>query len=123
MEILLITSRHSRRWIVPKGNLMRGRADHDAAAQEAFEEAGVLGTVSPHAIGTYSYLKQYALFSRQVTVSLFPLRVTGSAADWPEKGQRDLCWFAREAAAALVDEPELKRLIADFAPADLGQPR
>lgn len=40
VEILLITSRDSGRWIIPKGWPMKKKEPHEAAAVEAWQEAG-----------------------------------------------------------------------------------
>ena len=114
-EVLLITSLDTRRWVVPKGNLMRGLAHHEAAAEEAWEEAGVRGVTCPTPLGRYRYPKRRRLRpAREMTVALYPLLVTEQAADWPERHQRVTQWFDLNGAAAAVAEPELKNLIAGF---------
>ena len=116
-EVRLITSRDTGRWVVPKGNRMRGFADHAAAAEEAWEEAGVRGVVCPTPLGRYRYLKRRRLRPpRELSVTLYCLLVTAEADDWPERHQRVTQWFDLPAAAAAVAEPELKRLIAGFRP-------
>jgi 8-oxo-dGTP pyrophosphatase MutT (NUDIX family) len=115
VEILLITSRETRRWVVPRGNAIAGLRPHESAAQEAFEEAGVRGGVQPEEIGTYRYGKR----SRDgrvmpAFVHLYPMLVTEEADSWPEKAQRERRWFAPDAAAAAVDEADLAELIRDF---------
>ena len=113
--MLLITSRETRRWVVPKGNPIRRLAGHEAAAREAFEEAGISGIACPAPLGTFDYLKRRRNGSqKQATVALFPLAVTGQADSWPEQDQRETRWFTLDDAAAAVDEPYLKRLIANF---------
>lgn len=113
--MLLITSRDTQRWVVPKGNMMRGLSPHEAAAVEAFEEAGVRGIPCPTALGVFMYWKtRRARQSRQVAATLYPLAVVDQAEDWPEREERTTRWFALPEAAAAVDEPELKRLIAGF---------
>jgi uncharacterized protein len=115
MQILLVTSRDTGRWIIPKGNLMPGIADHAAAAVEAQEEAGLTGTISAQAIGSYPYAKALADgTSIAMTVAVYPLRVTHEAATWKEQQQRTRQWFSVADAVARVDEPELKALIAGF---------
>lgn len=115
MEILLITSRDTGRWVVPKGNPMPGLADHDAAAQEAWEEAGVRGVVCPTPLGMFRYDKRRQPGPpRRCRVALYPMLVTEQAADWPERHQRVTQWFDLGAAAAAVHEPELQNLIAGF---------
>ena len=115
IEILLVTSRQTRRWVAPKGWPMKGRAPHEVAAIEALEEAGISGEIDPTAIGSYRYLKRLKgdeAVPSQVIV--FPLQVTSQHDHWKEKEQRQSCWFPYQKAAALVAEPALKRLIRDF---------
>lgn len=115
VAVLLITSRDTRRWVVPKGNPIRGLASHEAAAHEAFEEAGVSGIPCPTPLGSYKYLKRRRNGSvRRATVALFPLAVTQLADDWPEQDERELQWFSLPAAAAAVQEPDLSALIESF---------
>ena len=57
-EILLITSRETRRWVIPKGWPMPGNSPAESAAQEAYEEAGIRGKIAVQAIGHYGYRKR-----------------------------------------------------------------
>jgi 8-oxo-dGTP pyrophosphatase MutT (NUDIX family) len=111
-EVLLITSRETRRWVVPRGNPIAGKSPAESAAQEAFEEAGILGEVELEAIGLYSYEKRRRL-GRVVpaVVHLFRMNVAEERDDWPEKGQRERRWFAAGEAAASVHEADLAQLI------------
>lgn len=111
-DILLITSRDTGRWIIPKGWPMRGRSGAEVAAREAFEEAGIEGESGSQAIGAYHYRKRRP-GNRSVTcrVEVFPFGVISELARWPERHQRRRAWFAAGDAAALVDEDELKSLI------------
>lgn len=122
-QILLITSRDTGRWVVPKGWPMPGLSPARTAAREAFEEAGVRGTVDERSLGCFGYEKvlgQGAARGLRVAcvVAVFPLRVEGLEDDFPEAGQRQRAWFAPAEAAARVDEPDLARLLAAFRPAD-----
>lgn len=124
-RILLITSRETRRWVVPKGNPIRGLDPHQAAAHEAFEEAGISGIPCPSPIGTYSYKKRRALGRlRTAKVRVFPLAVTTQLDIWPEQHERETRWFSPAEAAEAVDEPELKAILASFRapPRDAGSP-
>lgn len=111
-EVLLITSRETRRWVVPRGNPISGKSPAESAAQEAFEEAGILGEVEPEAIGHYSYEKRrrFGLVVPAI-VHLFRMNVAEERDDWPEKGQRERRWFAAGEAASAVHEAELAELI------------
>ena len=120
LEILLVSSRETRRWVIPKGWPMKDKADHLAAAQEAYEEAGLDGRIVERPIGDYPYLKRLKSgAARPVTVDVYPLEVTGEHATWPEKGQRTLRWMSPVEAALAVQEPELRDLIARFAKVEL----
>lgn len=116
IEILLISSRETGRWVVPKGWSMRGKTNPQAAKQEAYEEAGIDGRIDTSSIGDYHYLKRLKTGEgRMVTVEVFPLEVTGEHAAWPEMGQHTLQWMNSIEAALAVDELELRALIAKFA--------
>ena len=110
--MLLITSRETQRWVVPRGNVIRGLEPHMSAAQEAYEEAGIRGRMGTEPLGVYRYEKRLRL-GRVVPaeVHLYPLEVTEELEEWPERHQRQRRWFAPAAAAEAVDEPELKSLI------------
>jgi 8-oxo-dGTP pyrophosphatase MutT (NUDIX family) len=114
-EILLITSRESRRWVVPRGNPIAGLRSYESAAQEAFEEAGIRGPVEAEAVGTYRYDKRRGATMVPAEVELFRMVVAEEAADWPERHQRERRWFPVEAAAAAVDEADLAALIRSAA--------
>lgn len=118
VEILLVTSRRTRRWVIPKGWPIAGLSPHEAAAQEAFEEAGVQGSVDASAAGHFHYVKRRkGRLPRMCRVEVFALKVESEAAVWPEKSERSRRWFSATAAADAVDEPELKALIQRFASA------
>ncbi len=115
-EFLLITSRETRRWVVPKGWPVKGKKPHACAAQEALEEAGVKGKIAKRAIGCFSYFKRLpgnALVT--CSVDVYPLTVERQLERWREQGQRSLGWFSAAEAAALVKEDELANLIDAFA--------
>jgi 8-oxo-dGTP pyrophosphatase MutT (NUDIX family) len=109
--VLLVTSRETRRWIIPKGWPWPGVEDWIAATEEAREEAGIIGHVWHDAIGTFTYEKRHAKGSLLVRVTVFLLEVTGMLEDWPEKDERERAWFTLTDAARVVTEPELKDLL------------
>lgn len=112
LEILLITSKERRRWVIPKGNPIPSMANYETAAREAFEEAGVEGGISEEPIGSYRYLKRRRSgLEVPALVTVHPLLVSRQARRWPERGERQLRWFTPEAAAKAVDEPELSVII------------
>ncbi len=115
LQILLVTSRQTGRWVIPKGNPIAGLTPYDSAAREAYEEAGIEGEVAEAAIGAYRYRKRIRFgIPRLARVKVFPLRVTRELPQWPEAHQRRRQWFAGAAAASAVDETGLRRLILGF---------
>lgn len=113
-EVLLITSRETKRWIIPKGWPMTGRKDRMAAKREAFEEAGVDGEIGEEPIGQYSYEKIGAENSKSILVTIYPLEVKKRLASWPEKNERKREWFLAADAAQRVAEPGLKAILRNF---------
>lgn len=114
-RVLLITSRETRRWVIPKGNLIRGLDLHQAAAREAFEEAGISGIPCPTPLGIYHYGKRRRSGAvHEAEVQVFPLAVVTQFDDWPEQAERNSAWFTLPMAADAVDEPELKEIITAF---------
>ena len=115
-EVLLITS-SSGRWIIPKGWPMEGKAPQEAAAQEAWEEAGVRGEARAEAVGSFHTDKvRKDGRVKRLEVRVFPLEVTQVVERWPEADVRQRRWASQEEAAGLVGEPELAALLAGFAP-------
>lgn len=107
-EILLVTSRDTGRWVLPKGWPMKGRHLRKAAQIEAFEEAGVVGKTGKQALGTYTYDKDGVVPCR---VSVYPLPVEALRGEWPEKDQRQREWHSPSDASDCVDERDLKLLL------------
>lgn len=117
VEVLLVTSRETRRWVTPKGGRMPGKTDAEAALQEALEEAGVEGAIGTEPLGAFRYLKILKRRApRWCVVAVYPLEVTVEHAEWKEQGERARAWFPRDMAANLVGEPDLSALIAAFVP-------
>src|SRR4051794_35685821 len=116
IEFLLVTSRGTRRFVIPKGWRMKGKSDSQAAALEARQEAGVRGRIDPAAIGSYQYWKRLGRAFVPVNVAVYALEVETESPKWREAGQREKQWLTAEQAAMLVDEPELVSLIAGFTP-------
>lgn len=114
---MLVTSRGTGRWVIPKGNPMAGMPHHSAAAVEAEEEAGIRGLACPVPLGSYRYRKlRRNGASLMVDVEVFPLSVTEELAQWKEQGERERRWFTLAEAARAVDEPDLRDLIHSFGP-------
>ncbi|PWJ79438.1 putative NUDIX family NTP pyrophosphohydrolase [Pseudaminobacter salicylatoxidans] len=115
IEIMLITSRDTGRWVLPKG-WPEGREElFESAAREAAEEAGISGVMSRVSEGSYFYGKVLSSgMARRCEVRVFPMEVRETAADWPESHERRREWFSAARAATLVREPDLGEIIADF---------
>ena len=117
LRILLITSRDSGRWVIPKGWPMRNRTEAGAAAREAYEEAGLRGEIAERSIGLYTYRKRFGgKGSILLAVKVFPLEVQEMLTKYPETGQRRARWFSPEKAAKRLAEPELKAIVRAFDP-------
>ena len=115
IEVLLITSLNSKRWILPKGWPEPELGPAENAAREAFEEAGVMGKISAKPIGRYHYLKERKDGGGiPCSVEVFALEVTKQVDDWPEKSSRQLAWLPLDQAAARVTEPSLRQILKDF---------
>ena len=116
VQFCLVTSRRSGRWIVPKGWPMNGQTPMDAAATEAFEEAGVRGKIEPRPIGVFSYYKVHSKNELPCIAVVYPLKVKKVLRTWPEHKERNRKWLSRKKAAALVDDAELSQIILRFQP-------
>ncbi|SFK76524.1 8-oxo-dGTP pyrophosphatase MutT, NUDIX family [Mesorhizobium albiziae] len=116
VEVMLITSRDTGRWVLPKGWPEGSEQLFDTAAREAAEEAGIGGAIARFEIGSYFYSKVLSSgMERRCEVLVFPLEVDEVATAWPEKKQRDRKWFAPADAVSRVKEADLGELIARFA--------
>jgi len=117
VEIMLVTSRETKRWVIPKGNFDFKGSPHAAAAREADEEGGVRGKVSQKPIGRFRYEKRIESGRSVVAkVTVFPLAVTEELVAWKEQGERKRRWFSRAEAAKAVDEADLSKMIGSFKP-------
>jgi 8-oxo-dGTP pyrophosphatase MutT (NUDIX family) len=115
VQVMLVTSRETGRWVIPKGWPMKRKAPHASAAREALEEAGLVGTVGRDSLGTYSYKKRLnsgAIVTCDVRV--FPLEVKRQRKQWLEKEERKFHWFSAKGAADAVHEPALSDIIRSF---------
>ncbi|MFZ1415848.1 MAG: NUDIX hydrolase [Defluviicoccus sp.] len=112
LEVMLITSRETARWIIPKGWAQSGRKAHAASAREAREEAGVIGKITKRPIGTFRYQKRLSP-EQEITckVQVFPFEVGEVRSEWPEQADRQRCWLPVAEAARLVADSGLRRLL------------
>ncbi len=113
LQVLLVTSLRTRRWILPKGWPEANLTLAEAAAREALEEAGVSGVICAEPMGHYHYLKEKAGQALPCKVEIFCLHVTEQRSSWPEKDQREIVWMPVEQAARLA-EKGLRPLLLNF---------
>lgn len=107
IEILLVTSRSSGRWIIPKGNIESHLGPRESAAMEAFEEGGIKGYVHPHPLGVYEHGND-----ERRPLLVFRMEVRQELDDWPERHERERRWVTPADAMQAVEEDGLKELIA-----------
>lgn len=112
LEILLVTSRRTGEWGLPKGHLEPGMTAAEVATMEAFEEAGVQGAILGEPLGRY--------VRRGSTVVVFAMEVGKVLERWPEESERRRAWFALDQAVAAVPEAELKSLLSQLRPSRPG---
>ena len=112
--MLLITSRETRRWVLPKGGIIPGLTPYESAAEEALEEAGIVGRVDRRCIGIYCYRKVRGKVSVYCTVRVYPMKVTALHPDWLEQRERQRKWMSFDAASARVREKGLKKILNFF---------
>ncbi len=112
VRVLLVTSRDTGRWVIPKGHIDAGYTPAQAAAREAYEEAGIKGTIrTSFPLGFFSYFKKRKSGKMQATmVEVYLIRADKQLKQWPERGQRTISWVPVTEAARSVDEPSLARL-------------
>jgi NUDIX domain. len=112
VSFMLVTSRETGRFIIPKGWPMKDRSKPKAAAVEAMEEAGVIGKTGP-LLGSFNYWKRLKKVFVPIVVDVYPIEVMEERDDWKERKRRRRAWLTAEQAARLVDEPELVTLLKD----------
>jgi 8-oxo-dGTP pyrophosphatase MutT (NUDIX family) len=106
-QLCLVKSSSGKRWVVPKGCLEPGKSAGEIALQEAWEEAGLVGTIQREPVGTYIYEK----FGQSYLVLVFLMRVTEAAEQWPEVNLRQRVWLQPELALARIDDAGLREII------------
>lgn len=115
-EVLIITSRGTGRWVLPKGWPIKGKSLTRAALREAYEEAGVRGRILRDPIGVYAYEKIAEANGADLAfaVDVFALEFVRQESRWPERGERILEWVSPDEAAQRVVEPGLKAILREF---------
>ncbi len=122
-QVLMVTSRDTGRWLMPKGWTMNGKKPWAAAEIEALEEAGAIGYIGREAIGQYTYKKRLAKgMSLTCEVDVYPMVVERLKRNWKERAERKRKWFSAKGAAKRVNEPELAKLLMGLAKKPAKQP-
>lgn len=120
-EILLVTSRDTGRWVLPKGWPKKGEDGGQTALREAHEEAGVVGRLLGGFLGVYDYDKTMPKGAPvPCCVAVHAIEVAHLAYEFPEKAVRQRQWFRPDLAAQAVCEPELQSLLTTFTPHSNG---
>ena len=115
-EVMLVTSRETKRFVIPKGWPMKKWTDAEAAAIEAYEEAGVIGKPCMQPIGAYRYFKRTQRAFELIDVEVFAVEVKKQLDEWLEMAARIRKWLSPADASLLVDEPGLAEVIRVFKP-------
>jgi 8-oxo-dGTP pyrophosphatase MutT (NUDIX family) len=106
-RICLITSSSGKRWLVPKGNLEPGAKLQQTALQEAWEEAGLVGTLKADPVGKYEFKK----LGRVHQVVVFRMNVKHAKRDWPERKRRRRQWLRPRDALSLIEHAKLRKIL------------
>ncbi len=113
LELLLVTSRTNKRWLLPKGWPIRDKSDLQSALQEAWEEAGIRGKAGNKPLGTYAFTKLLRDNSPlECTMVVYGLGQVEELDEWPEMAQRERAWFTQAEAVEAVFDPNLMRFLA-----------
>ena len=113
IQVLLVTSRETARWIIPRGNIAAGSTPAQAAKREALEEAGLKGAItSSMPLGMYTYFKKLPSGeARAATVEVYLLRVKEQVKKWPDKRERKCAWVSLAEAVEIIEEPGVVPLL------------
>src|SRR5438270_2754473 len=103
----IITSSNGKRWVIPKGLIEPGQSAGETALQEAWEEAGLVGTLQPEPVGSYLYEK----YGNTYHVIVFVMDVTQVAQDWPERAARERSWVGATGLFERIEEPGLVEVL------------
>lgn len=114
LQVLLVTSMGTKRWILPKGHIEPGLSARESAEFEALEEAGVIGETRPRSIGSYHYRKRPEKGGERCRVRVFAMEVTRELDDYPERAERERKWMTVRKALKVIQEPELRALMERF---------
>lgn len=106
-RVCMVSSRNRKRWVIPKGQIEKGQSATDAALAEAWEEAGLLGSIESESLGTFIYTKN----NLEHHVVVYAMLVSGERDEWPEGDFRQREWVTIEEALSRIDEVELRQLV------------
>jgi 8-oxo-dGTP pyrophosphatase MutT (NUDIX family) len=118
-RICLVTSRSGKRWVIPKGRLEPGATAGEIGLLEAWEEAGLVGSLQPRPVGAYLYEK----YQRTHQVTVFLMHVLRLAKVWPECARRTRRWLRLRQAVACIAEPGLRKLMSRIQVSDVAAGR
>lgn len=110
LKIVLVTSKTNGYWIFPKGNLVKKKNKYQSAAQEAFEEAGVRGTINED----ISYKIEFQDFETRHQITLFPMRVKTLLDQWPEMNDRKRKVVSVSKAMELITLDDLRSCLVQW---------
>ncbi|MEI7598222.1 MAG: NUDIX hydrolase [Aestuariivirga sp.] len=114
LHLYLVTSRGSGQWIIPKGNPIPGLSAHEVAAQEALEEAGLVGSVMPVCVGTFEFERTRRLSGSTCIVDVYPMHVEKQVSKFDEQRQRRVLRCDLETALSVVSSKPLAALIERY---------
>jgi 8-oxo-dGTP pyrophosphatase MutT (NUDIX family) len=106
-RICLVTSSNGKRWVIPKGVIEPRQTAGETALQEAWEEAGLIGVLSPEPIGSFVYEK----WCGTCHVTVFLMNVTDVAQEWPEREMRQRSWLGIAGALERIEDPGLADIV------------
>lgn len=114
-EVLLVKTLRTGGWVIPKGWPMPGKTLAEAAACEAWEEAGATGNIGTKPIGSFTYTKiRKSGLPVQCRAQVFLMQTTHAAQDYPEAAKRTRQWTRLDKAAAIVRDAELAKILLDL---------
>lgn len=114
-EVMLVTSRETKRWILPKGRPEKRLKSYEVAAAEAFEEAGIVGSIAKDSFCAFASTKRLKNGKElPCTIKVYILKTKKVLDDWPEKAERERRWFSPGEAALIVTEEGLIKTLLNF---------
>jgi 8-oxo-dGTP pyrophosphatase MutT (NUDIX family) len=115
VRFALVTSRRTGRWVFPKGAIDEGMTPPEAAAQEALEEAGLVGVADPTPVGSFRTPKIRPPLTWTLEVTIYPMRVDEVLDVWIEAGVRSRRFVTLKEARKLLNDPAMFAIAERFA--------